>query len=438
MSLKNTSKATDRPQTFEDTNDWLAARVNVPIGMDSRQLALSRNFRAKVRANCFFSAKVAEAHILERLRKVSDSYSRGEIDLSTARMKLKLFLVGQGYTADDVASKPPPGIDIESWKEARKLTNLASTARLNLLLNQNAAMARAVGARQVSMDPAMLKRFPYYRYVPSVSRNKRPQHKRFYNLVLPKTDPFWDTHTPPADYACRCSIENVDADEAEEFGGIDKAVAGGNGAWKLDINGRFVGVEPNKSGYEFNIKEAFDTCEMSRIKDIPMRKSVFTKIREYTRKHDDVRFTCSAGAALESAPLSGAADIKDVAAAVDSREKIVLGKLGNETRDALGIVGDSPVVLENGTGAYGFKHMAKRHKKELEDGTFTRSVRETLYSSGVESHVVLTGKKMFFTITNPETGAFTSMQHYGQEDEWKVVSSHYPGKKHTKIKGEMK
>nr|MDD5698014.1 phage minor head protein [Victivallaceae bacterium] len=217
----------DKPQTFDDANAWLAARVNVPAGMDSRNLALSKNFQAKVRANCFFSARVAETHILERLRSVSDSYSRGEINLSAARAQLKSFLAGHGYTPDDVGArdKPPAGVDLDAWKDAKKLSNLASAARLNLLLNQNAAMARAVGARQVSFDPDMLKRFPYYRYVPSVSRNKRPAHKRFYNLVLPKTDPFWDTHTPPIDYACRCGIEDVDADEAKEFGGIDKAVA---------------------------------------------------------------------------------------------------------------------------------------------------------------------------------------------------------------------
>jgi hypothetical protein len=172
------------------------------------------------------------------------------------------------------------------------------------------------------MDPDMIKRFPYFRYVPSTKKNKRPEHKRYYDLVLPKDHPFWDTHTAPSDYGCACSIEDVDAEEAKEFGGIDTAISdiGGN-TWKLNVNNKFVAVGPNESGYEFNIKEAFDTCEMSRIKDIPMRKSVFAKMREFTRKHDDVRFTCSTSAALESSPLAKAVDIKNVATAVSSREK---------------------------------------------------------------------------------------------------------------------
>ena len=428
------------PRKFEDANDWLAARVNVPTGMDSRSLALSKNFQPKVRANCFFSAKVAEAHILERFRGVSDSYSRGEINLSTARMRLKSFLAAHGYTPDDVSAqdKPPFGVDPDAWKDAKKLSNLASTARLNLVLNQNAAMARAVGARQVSFDPDILKRFPYYHYLPSVKKNKRPSHKRFYHLVLLKTDPFWYTHTPPSDYRCGCSIEDVDADEAKEFGGVDKAVPGKGGSWKLTVNGKFVGVEPNRSGYEFNIKEAFDTCEMSRIKDIPLRKSVFAKMREFTRAHDDVRFTCSAGAALNSAPLAGTLPAKDIAAAVTKRETLTLGSLAPESADALGITGSAPVVLEEGTTAYGLKHMEKGHRKELEDGSFVKALTETLYVSDVESHVVLTGKKMFFTIANRQTGAFATLQHYGQEDEWKVVSAHYPGEKHIENKGVIK
>jgi uncharacterized protein (DUF1684 family) len=81
--------------------------------------------------------------------------------------------------------------------------------------------------------------------------------------------------------------------------------------------------------------------------------------------------------------------------------------------------------------------MRKRHAKELKDGTFTRALQETVFSPGVETHVVLTGKKMFCTVTNQKTGAFTSLQHYGQEDEWKVVSAHYPGKKHIETKGEI-
>ena len=44
---------------------------------------------AQVRAHCFFSARVAESKVLDQLRGVSDAYSRGEIDLATARMKFK-------------------------------------------------------------------------------------------------------------------------------------------------------------------------------------------------------------------------------------------------------------------------------------------------------------------------------------------------------------
>lgn len=80
----------------------------------------------KINAQSFFSARVAEAHILDKLREVSDGYSRGEFGLGEARNKLKDFLRGEGYDPHQAG-----------------LRNLASTARLNLILKQNAAMAHS-------------------------------------------------------------------------------------------------------------------------------------------------------------------------------------------------------------------------------------------------------------------------------------------------------
>nr|WP_294866550.1 hypothetical protein [uncultured Pseudogulbenkiania sp.] len=38
------------------------------------------------------------------------------------------------------------------------------------------------------------------------SAAERPEHRLLEGVVLPKTHPFWPTHTPPLDYGCRCKL----------------------------------------------------------------------------------------------------------------------------------------------------------------------------------------------------------------------------------------
>ena len=213
-----------QPVTFDAANRWLESRVSVPTTMGSRQLALSKNFPAEVKANSFFSAKVAEAAVLEKVRDISDRYSRRELNRAEARTEAKSFLMGKGFTPDDVSrqTEPPAGVSPEKWQEAKQITNIASTGRLNLVFKQNANMAYAVGQREVSMDPDILERWPYFRYI--TGPNPRDEHAALDGLVLRKDDPFWATHTPPWDYNCNCVLEDCDAEEAKQYGGAGKAV----------------------------------------------------------------------------------------------------------------------------------------------------------------------------------------------------------------------
>ena len=109
------------PTTTE--NAFLRNRVNMPTEKGSAELA---QLPAQIRARSFFSARVAEAHILEKFRQVSDDYSSGKIGRDEARAILRVFARENGK--DDGTSS---------------LKNLASTARLHLILDQNRAMAKA-------------------------------------------------------------------------------------------------------------------------------------------------------------------------------------------------------------------------------------------------------------------------------------------------------
>lgn len=223
----------DRKTEYNGATEWLAKRANLTTVMNSREIA--EEWTAKARAQAFFSARVAEGHILERLRSVSDAFSRGEIGLAEARTELKRFLRAEGK--DDGKSG---------------LRNLASTARLNLILEQNARMAAAVGQYQAGMDPDILERFPCWRYIGSTALNPRDSHARYAGKVYRKDDPIWHKIFPPSDFNCKCSVEDCD-DEP------DKAPEK---------------VDPPESGFAFDPAHAFESFDFSSVKSPESRGNI--------------------------------------------------------------------------------------------------------------------------------------------------------------------
>jgi len=445
----------DRPVTYDAANRWLAGRANVATKMGSREIALSKDLPPKVRAHCFFSAKVAEARVVERLRTLADSYAKGEVGLAEARTRIKTWLAREtGARPDDVAraKTPPPGVSEEQWLAERGIANIASTARVNLILRQNARMAHAVGQREVSMDPDVRERWPYFRYIAVQDGQARDGHAVLHNLVLPKDHPFWATHTPPWEFNCRCSIEDADEAEAEALGGIGQAEAdkrGRDGEYTVVHQGRSLSITPPESGFVFEVEEAFETCNMSRVHGIPMRAAVMDSLTSYARQNPDIRFRLiPASAALPSAPVAGdpaqAAGYITAKAAEFAKtgkftgDGIVLGNLSGELADGLGIkVGT--VGLGPGSGRWGLAHQVRGHAAELADGRFAKAISETVFSPGVRPSMEMSGKNVFLAFWNRKTGAFTALDRVGGDwRSWQVVSAHYPGDVHAELKGLLK
>jgi hypothetical protein len=85
------------------------------------------------------------------------------------------------------------------------------------ILDTNISMAYSAGRYKQMTSPAVAQARPYFRYLPSSSRRKRADHVRFYNLVLPQTDPFWVTHFPPNGWGCHCGVTTVSGRELEKL-----------------------------------------------------------------------------------------------------------------------------------------------------------------------------------------------------------------------------
>ncbi|MCX6984703.1 MAG: phage minor head protein, partial [Lentisphaerae bacterium] len=231
----------------------------------------------------------------EKLRDVSDRYSAGQMDAATARLEIKNWL------------KVGDNVKDESIREA-----LMSTARLDLILNQNQMMAAAVGARELALDPEIYEALPYYRYVPSTAANPRDEHRQFYGIVLDKKDPFWQTHTPPLDFGCKCSLDELTANEAgDKVGKAEQSSVASrqssegsrpalaeSGSWSVSTPDGAVIIDTPESGYVFDVNSALSTCDMSRIDDITIRKAVLSQMRDFSRENPDTVFRCIPGTAL--------------------------------------------------------------------------------------------------------------------------------------------
>lgn len=314
----------DREVKYTGAADWLSKRANLTTAMGSRELA--ETWTAKARAQAFFSARVAEGHILDRLRQVSDAFSRGEIGQAEARTELKKFLLREGYDPKQAG-----------------LRNLASTARLNLILEQNARMAAAVGQYQAGMDPDIKERFPCWRYIGSTALVPRDTHARFAGRVFRKEDPIWHKIFPPSDFNCKCSVEDCD-DEPDEA--------------PQD-------VEPADSGFAFDPAHAFEEFDFSSISNPDFRDRVEQQMRN--------KFKISAMKPAGT-PVGNALDVRardqELRATINHAINVIDSVHGDGALMKTPVLGKAP-----GGGALGCftryisgKHVAKTEIKILRTG----------------------------------------------------------------------
>lgn len=57
--------------------------------------------------------------------------------------------------------------------------------------------------------------YPNLRYVRTRSATPREEHLAYVGINRPFDDPFWDTHTPPLDFLCKCDVEPTDDEPTE-------------------------------------------------------------------------------------------------------------------------------------------------------------------------------------------------------------------------------
>lgn len=376
-------------------NDYISRRVSLPTTKSHAELV--RDVAPRIKAQAFFSARVSNARILDRLRSVSDAYSRGEMGLGEARNILKDFLKAEGYDPHQAG-----------------LRNLASTGRLNLILNQNAEMARAAGEWAQMNDPDALKVFPYVRYHARKDSRTRSEHAALDGKIFRKDDPFLKTHWPPWEFNCRCYLEEL----------TEKAAGKTPGKIQKPTPPDQVRVE-SRSGFSFDPAHAFEAHDLSTLR--PMSRSAILRQAEEAVRNQELG---SVGL-IAAPPLQGTApsplpelgavkdgfdamkesarkeiekvgldpdhlpDYKEVnrvfeqagrqgknipGSVIDKfpKEPFEVAKLNPRAAEAAGLP-ELPVKLGRGNPHYGIEHLWRNHKELFADpDAAIRLLKETL------------------------------------------------------------
>ena len=386
------------PTTTE--NAFLRNRVNMPTEKGSAELA---QLPAQIRARSFFSARVAEAHILERFRQVSDAYSAGKIGRDEARAILRVFARENGK--DDGTSS---------------LKNLASTARLHLILDQNRAMAKAAGDYARMYKPANLKVFPYVRYVASVgSKNPRDTHQRYNGMIFDKRDPWLKTHWPPWDFGCKCQLENVTAEEAEEDEHGITPMSPPEAAETIDTD----------SGFSFNPEHALSELPMSALKSPEDRAKTHEAMVQLCRK-EDLHLTMKGAEPelpQENPPQNSyrepenIEEIREVFRKVENRKEtpldefsVSVGKILPEHLQALGMTDNNEDIrfsFQKGSTKYGVGHWEIHHDDTLNEKDAIELFRATIWNPLAHVREDLAGKKQRICVyvKDEKTGKLTNL-----------------------------
>jgi len=229
------------PVTFQEARDARRVKAIMPTTGGTADFDL---IAPELRERAFFSARTANYDHLTRLndiinRLVDPDYvtdpTTGErrprragegMDPSLARMQIRESLASIGY--DPAAAGVKPG----------SLQDLGSDARIRVILDTNIRQARGYGQFAQGQSEAVLDQWPAQELIRVEDRQSpRDWTARWRGaggklvggrMVALKSDPVWSAISrfnlpyPPFDYMSGMGVQDVDRDEAERLGLIDR------------------------------------------------------------------------------------------------------------------------------------------------------------------------------------------------------------------------
>jgi hypothetical protein len=205
------------PVPFAEALQSREVRSILPTNLGTADL---ENISQSILSRSIFSARVANTEFLQSIDDALQSYINGEIGLAEARTQLQDKLGEIGYSPDAA--------------EAGKITDFASDARLNLILETNAEMASGYGQWSQGQNAAILDEWPAQELI-RIAPRKMPRDWPLRwadaggaefdgRMIAPKNDDVWTKISrfgspyPPFDFGSGMGVRDIARDEAVELG----------------------------------------------------------------------------------------------------------------------------------------------------------------------------------------------------------------------------
>ncbi len=176
-------------QQFQEQIDFLRRKLNLPSES-------WRDIQSAAHDRAFVVAGATKADLLHDLRKAVDQAVKGG-SIGEFRKNFAELVAKHGWTG---------------W--TGEGTKAGEAWRTRVIYQTNLMTSYAAGRRAQLLDPDLVERRPFWRYVHNDSvTHPRPQHKRWgdMKLTLRHDHPFWETHFPPNGWGCKCRVVAVAA-----------------------------------------------------------------------------------------------------------------------------------------------------------------------------------------------------------------------------------
>lgn len=174
---------------FQEQIDFLRRKLNLPSES-------WRDIQSAAHDRAFVVAGATKADLLHDLRKAVDQAVQGG-SIGEFRKNFAEIVAKHGWTG---------------W--TGEGTKAGEAWRTRVIYQTNLMTSYAAGRRAQLLDPDLVERRPFWRYVHNDSvTHPRPQHKRWgdMKLTLRHDHPFWETHFPPNGWGCKCRVVAVAA-----------------------------------------------------------------------------------------------------------------------------------------------------------------------------------------------------------------------------------
>lgn len=205
-------------------SEKILQKALVGSGGNMDSAAWSNHVQANLKDRAFFSACVAEPHILDAAQQIAAKYAEGGTDMSKLRILWRNYLQHTGYT-------PPPEV-------ADTIKDLYSQSRIDTIIKTNVAQARGFIQYAEGTTPGAFAAFPAQEFT-RIRHSKRPREDwparwrkaggKIYGerMIAMKDDAVWGNlgnlgpfgnPFPPFDWGSGMGVMDVDRKTAIELG----------------------------------------------------------------------------------------------------------------------------------------------------------------------------------------------------------------------------